>query len=442
MTAINFPSSPAVNDTFTAAGKTYRWTGATWVAVATPADVVGPSSATNNSVALFDGTTGKLIKSAGSALTFTNTAGYASVTQNGTSGAYLTLQTNGASNLQLASDGANGFVIGPASGGSLVFQQGGSEQMRLTTTGLGVGTSSPTGGRLNVSAADTSNTIGSGGAALSITNSDIAEFGRTVNLNFTVGDGNLSTRRLAGISAVYTAFGTSTAGALAFATDNGSGSFAERARIHADGGISIGTTTKSTSTSLTVAGGAIFTGTTPQISTGSPNFAGVAIGFDGSPNIGQIVAVNSSDAALAFWTKPVGGGAPVERMRIFAGGGVSIGNTSDPGAGNLYVDGQIQRGFNNAGTNTAAQALATYHVSQVTISANTTLTTTVPPAGTTARVIIVTSGTNSRTVTFGTGFASTGTLATGTAADRRFVIQFVSDGTRLLEMSRTTAITV
>lgn len=104
--------------------------------------------------------------------------------------------------------------------------------------------------------------------------------------------------------------------------------------------------------------------------------------------------------------------------------------------------GQLQRSYVVLADNTAAQALGTNYATQVGISADTTLTTTVPPAGTTALVVIVTVGTNSRTVTFGTGFASTGTLATGTSADRRFVIQFISDGTRLLETSRTTAITV
>jgi hypothetical protein len=108
----------------------------------------------------------------------------------------------------------------------------------------------------------------------------------------------------------------------------------------------------------------------------------------------------------------------------------------------LDVNGQINGKFTDVGTNTAAQALATNHVSQVTISADATLTTTVPPAGALAIVIIITSGVTSRTVTFGTGFASTGTLATGVTAARRFVVSFVSDGTRLLETGRTTAITV
>jgi hypothetical protein len=97
--------------------------------------------------------------------------------------------------------------------------------------------------------------------------------------------------------------------------------------------------------------------------------------------------------------------------------------------------------FQDVGTNVAAQDLVTNRVSQVTISADTTLTTTVPIAGSTSIVIIVTSGSTSRTVTFGTGFKSTGTLATGATANRRFVLSFVSDGTNLIEISRTTAIT-
>lgn len=97
--------------------------------------------------------------------------------------------------------------------------------------------------------------------------------------------------------------------------------------------------------------------------------------------------------------------------------------------------------FANVGTNTAAQNLAVNRMTTVTISADTTLTTTVPKLGSTAYVIVITSGATSRTVTFGTGFKSTGTLATGTDADRRFVFQFISDGTNLLEVSRTAAIT-
>lgn len=34
MTAINFPDSPSVNDTFTASGRTWTWNGTVWVSLA------------------------------------------------------------------------------------------------------------------------------------------------------------------------------------------------------------------------------------------------------------------------------------------------------------------------------------------------------------------------------------------------------------------------
>ncbi len=56
-------------------------------------------------------------------------------------------------------------------------------------------------------------------------------------------------------------------------------------------------------------------------------------------------------------------------------------------------------------------------------------------------ILYLTSGTNSYTTTFGTGFASTTTLATGSSSAKYFVMQFKANaaGTMLLEQSRTTA---
>lgn len=54
-------------------------------------------------------------------------------------------------------------------------------------------------------------------------------------------------------------------------------------------------------------------------------------------------------------------------------------------------------------------------------------------------LIVNTSGTSSYTQTFGTGFKSTGTLATGTADVKQFVVSFINDGTNYVETSRTTA---
>lgn len=89
---------------------------------------------------------------------------------------------------------------------------------------------------------------------------------------------------------------------------------------------------------------------------------------------------------------------------------------------------------------TLALAFGTNQFVQVTPNATGSFTTTVPVVGTLCTLIVLTSGTTSYTMTFGTGFKSTGTLATGTVTARRFVFQFVSDGTSLIEASRTVAI--
>lgn len=66
-------------------------------------------------------------------------------------------------------------------------------------------------------------------------------------------------------------------------------------------------------------------------------------------------------------------------------------------------------------------------------------TTTGAVAGRSYFIRILTSGTTSRTLTFGTNFKSTGTLATGTTTAKTFVVQFIFDGTNFCEVSRTTA---
>lgn len=70
--------------------------------------------------------------------------------------------------------------------------------------------------------------------------------------------------------------------------------------------------------------------------------------------------------------------------------------------------------------------------------ANITTTT-----GARVTIIITCTNTNTLTITFGTGIASTGTLAvTAAAGTRFFTIVFVSNGTSLFEISRTAALTL
>lgn len=54
-------------------------------------------------------------------------------------------------------------------------------------------------------------------------------------------------------------------------------------------------------------------------------------------------------------------------------------------------------------------------------------------------LVVTTSGTTSYTLTFGTNFKSTGTLATGTVDAKTFVVKFVAVGSNLVEVARTTA---
>jgi len=56
-------------------------------------------------------------------------------------------------------------------------------------------------------------------------------------------------------------------------------------------------------------------------------------------------------------------------------------------------------------------------------------------------LIILTSGTNSYTLTFGAGIkTATATLATGSVSAKYFVVKYISNGTSLIELSRTTAL--
>lgn len=75
----------------------------------------------------------------------------------------------------------------------------------------------------------------------------------------------------------------------------------------------------------------------------------------------------------------------------------------------------------------------------LTPTASETLTATSAPVGARMYLVVTTAGTSSYTITFGTNFKTTGTLATGTSDAKVFVINFVGDGTNMNEVSRTTA---
>lgn len=117
-------------------------------------------------------------------------------------------------------------------------------------------------------------------------------------------------------------------------------------------------------------------------------------------------------------------------------GSVELGNS----AGYVQSKASFSAPYVAHAAGTTAMAFGTYNVVRVTPNATATYTTTVPRAGAIVVLSILTSGTTSYTITFGTGFKSTGTLATGTVSARYFNLTFVSDGTNLIETARTVAI--
>lgn len=132
------------------------------------------------------------------------------------------------------------------------------------------------------------------------------------------------------------------------------------------------------------------------------------------------------------------GTATLTASKFYVSGNAAISSTLSV-TGNITGGAQIAGKYTALANGTTAMALATNAVVKVTPTATATYTTTVAPAGSRATVIIATSGTTSYTITFGTGFVTTGTLATGTVTAKTFAIDFVSDGTSMIETSRTTA---
>jgi len=121
-------------------------------------------------------------------------------------------------------------------------------------------------------------------------------------------------------------------------------------------------------------------------------------------------------------------------------GGVTAPTVAVDVTGAVLATGNVTGGYNNPAAGTTAMAFGSYNVVRVTPNANATYTTTVPAAGTRLTLIILTSGVTPYTITFGTGFKTTGTLVTGVTSARYFMVSFVSDGTNVLETARTIAI--
>ena len=150
----------------------------------------------------------------------------------------------------------------------------------------------------------------------------------------------------------------------------------------------------------------------------------------GFTDFGSVTGTGS----VVLATGPAITGGSINNMTVGATTAATVKGSS------LTSESIITDGFITHANGTLALAFGTDGVCKVTPTATGTFTSTVPAAGTRSTLIVLTTGTTSFTMTFGTGFKTTGTLATGTVAARHFVFQFISDGTSLIECSRTVAI--
>jgi hypothetical protein len=217
-----------------------------------------------------------------------------------------------------------------------------AERMRIDNAGnVGIGTTSP-------AALLSSNVNGSGSVtALNLTNSNTGlAAGTGPAINFGINNANLGA-----FGKIEVLNQTATSGSnsyMAFSTRGGD-VLAERMRIDSSGNVGIGTA--SPTNKLTVIGG---NGATLRLDNAGERYT--QINFNNNSTNKAAITLDNTNSLVehycasgifqTFWSNNT------ERMRIHSSGGVSIGNTTDPGATNLSVTGAIVS--NGAGVLTTA----------------------------------------------------------------------------------------
>ena len=178
-----------------------------------------------------------------------------------------------ATQIQLFQDGIESWTMGmPASSAGLAWAASGTEQMRLTSTGLGIGTSSPSS-KLEV--------LNGGDSIVTIT-------GNTASGNFAGVDFKRNTGTV-NASIRSESVGANDAGEIIFQTRPNAGSLTTQMRLTSAGNLGIGTS--SPLSKLTVAANMAAAGSEQLYVTGTSNTQQLRIGYNTTGNYGVIQPV-------------------------------------------------------------------------------------------------------------------------------------------------------
>jgi hypothetical protein len=263
----------------------------------------------------------------------TNSAGYSTLSLNGSTGGQLVFQTGGAYRQTIYSSSTDLNILN-GQAGNLTFGTNNAERMRIDSAGnVGIGTTTPAsypfGGKLNV-AGSISMSLGErlGWAitdAFTLNGVTTAHYGFTYggSTNFVTMSGyfgvNFATlgserMRITGAGNVRIGTGATDVSALSISRDSSTASVSASS--------SIVLSNRNTSLNGTIAGG-IFVDTYRDVR--DPHYSG-GIWFTRNQEVSNLSS--SSDivfGAMASWDT----GLPTERMRINSAGDVLIGTTSD-----------------------------------------------------------------------------------------------------------------
>ena len=200
--------------------------------------------------------------------------------------------------------GTNEAIVGDT-GGALIYKVGGAEIMRNTSTGLGIGTTSPQ----NILHTDSASTGEVVGLALSNSNTSFSA-NESVSIKFGVGSSTALAHGKILVANTDSGFGSN--GYMAFHT-RGSDSVAERMRIDNSGNVGIGATSANSSRLRLDNGG----------TSGAPQLMLTATGASTQTEIRHDT---SNNLIFENWNS-----GRTERMRINSSGDVLIGQTSQTG---------------------------------------------------------------------------------------------------------------